>query len=108
MYRILKTSITYGLSVLFLIGTFHFDLQNHTYSEGYSICEISCDEDKHQSSPHLCEKCLNKDNRLISPHCSDLVPKDAYKISLLLLDQNFITIFSYFNLYSRPPPLNLI
>ena len=55
------------LSILFLIGTFHLDLQSHTYTEDYAICEISCDDNEHHSSPHLCEKCLNKNHRLTSP-----------------------------------------
>ncbi len=103
----LKTFITYGLSFLFLIGTFHFDSQSHTYTEDYAICEISCDDMEHHSSHHLCEKCLNKYNRLILINYSDLLYIDDYRQILETLNKDYISRFSFFKIYSRPPPANL-
>ena len=105
MSTMLKTFITYLISILFLIGTFHLDLQTHNYdySEDYAICEISCDENEHHSSPHLCEKCLNKNNRLIVQEFIDL-PYNKYKRALYSLIESFNETFTIFSLYSRPPP----
>lgn len=110
MSTMLKRFITYLLSILFLIGTFHLDLQTHNYdySEDYAICEISCDDNEHHSSPHLCEKCLNKNHRLTSPDHNDLLYNDKHTKEFLFLDQDFISVFSFFKIYSRPPPPNLI
>ena len=103
----LRTFITNGLSFLFLIGTFHFDSQSHTYTEDYAVCEVSCDDNEHHSSPHLCEKCLNKNQRLTSPDHNDLLYNDKHTKEFLFLDQDFISVFSFFKIYSRPPPANL-
>ncbi len=99
----LKTFITYGLSLLFLLTTFHVDIYHHDHHDGYSICEIGCDDEKHHSLSHDCEKCLNKNNRLIVQECIELC-YDSYEVSLYSLDENLKDSFLNFNLYSRPPP----
>ncbi len=103
----IKTVITYGISFLFLIGTFHLDLRSHTVTEDYAICEISCDDMEHHSSHHLCERCLNNYNRLISPTYSDLLYNNNYRQIISTFSQDYISVFSFFNIYSRPPPANL-
>ena len=62
MNRMLKTFIAYGLSFLFLSAVFHVDHHHQDHHDGYSICDISCDDAKHHSISHQCEKCLNKNN----------------------------------------------
>ena len=103
-----KTFITYLLSILFLIGTFHLDLQSHTYTEDYAICEISCDDNEHHSSPHLCEKCLNKNHRLVVPDYNDFLSNFDYRQKFIILNQDCVSVFSFFKIYSRPPPQNLV
>jgi len=98
----LKTFITYGLSILFLSATLHIDL-HHEHYDGYSICDIDCDDEKHHSINHQCEKCLNKNNRLLIQRSNDLsLNRDG-----LLLCSSYESVkysYSHFNLYSRPPP----
>ena len=81
MNRMLKTFIAYGLSFLFLSAVFHVDYHYQDHHDGYSICDINCDDEKHHSISHQCEKCLNKNNRLIVQECIDL-PYNKYKIAL--------------------------
>ena len=103
MNRMLKTFISYGLSFLFMSATFHVDLHYQDNHDGYSICDISCDEEKHHSISHQCEKCLNKNNRLVVQEFIDL-PYNKYKRALYSLNENFNETFIIFSLYSRPPP----
>ena len=103
MNRMLKTFIAYGLSFLFLSTVFHVDHHHQDHHDGYSICDISCDDDKHHSISHQCEKCLNKNNRLIVQEFIDL-PYNKYKRSLYSLNESFNETFTIFSLYSRPPP----
>ena len=103
MKRLLKMFISYGVSLLFLSATFHVDQHHHYHPDGYSICDISCDDEKHHSISHQCEKCLNKNNRLIVQEFIDL-PYNKYKRALYSLNESFNETFTIFSLYSRPPP----
>ena len=97
-----KTFITYGLSILFLSATLHIDL-HHEHYDGYSICDIDCDDGKHHSINHKCEKCLNKTNKLIVQEFIDL-SFNEYRTALYSSNEVFEDKITPFNLYSRPPP----
>ena len=103
MNRMLKIFIIYGLSFLFISATFHVDLYNQDNHDGYSICDISCDEEKHHSISHQCEKCLNKTNRLIAQEFIEF-PSNEYRTALYSSNENIEDKIISFNLYSRPPP----
>ena len=103
MKTILKNIITYGLSLLVVATIIHIDHHVDEYQDGYSICDISCDDEKHHSISHQCEKCLNKNNRLVVQEFIDL-PYNKYKRALYSLNENFNETFIIFSLYSRPPP----
>ena len=45
MSKMLKSFITYGLSILLLSATLHVDLYHHEHYDGYSICDIDCDDE---------------------------------------------------------------
>jgi len=103
MNKMLKTFITCGISILFLSATLHVDLNDHKHYGGYSICDIGCGEKDHYSINHQCEKCLNKNNRLLISYYFDLsINQDV--LYLYSLDENFKYSFLNFSLYSRPPP----
>ena len=72
MNRMLNNFIVYGLSLLLLTASFHIESHHNDHSDGYSICNIDCDDEKHHSITHQCEKCLNKNNRLIVLECVEL------------------------------------
>lgn len=102
----LKTLFTIGLSILVFTRGLHVELHNHSPAEGYSICEIGCDNENHHNSFHQCEKCLTKNSKLIGPSYGSLI-YDHYLISYYELNESIINTFIHFSLYSRPPP-NLI
>ena len=103
MNKMLKTFISYGLSFLFMSASSHVDLHYQDNYDGYSICDISCDEEKHHSISHQCEKCLNKTNRLITQEFIEL-SSNEYRTTLYSSNENYEDKIIYFNLYSRPPP----
>ena len=102
----LKTLISIGLSILVFTRGLHVDLHNYTPTDGYSICEIGCDDENHHNSFHQCEKCLTKNSKQVNPNCEDLT-YDRYLISFYGLNESIKHTFTHFRLYSRPPP-NLI
>ena len=103
MNRMLKTFIIYGLSFLFLSAAFHVELYHQDHQDGYSICDINCDDEKHHSISHQCEKCLNKTNRLIAQEFIEL-SSNEYRTALYSSNENFEDKIIPFSLYSRPPP----
>ena len=102
MNSMLKTFIAYGLSFLFFSAAFHVD-HYHSLHDGYSICDISCDDEKHHFISYQCEKCLNKNNRLIIQECINFLYNE-YKTAFFSINASFNETFIPFNLYSRPPP----
>ncbi len=101
-----KKIIQYGLSILFLSITLHVDMHSHENFNGYSICDFDCDKKQHHSIAHQCEKCLNKNTRLITQKSSGT----SLVLDVLLMyrsDENFNYNYSNFYLYSRPPPILL-
>jgi len=102
MNIMLKTFIAYGLSFLFFSAAFHVD-HYHSLHDGYSICDISCDDEKHHFISYQCEKCLNKNNRLIIQECINLLYNE-YQTGFFSINASFNQTFIPFNLYSRPPP----
>jgi len=103
MSKMLKSFITYGLSILLLSATLHVDLGHHDHYDGYSICDIDCDDEKHHSIDHQCERCLNKTNRMIVQECIDFSLDDHGELVYSLNERFNLCSIPYFS-YSRPPP----
>ena len=101
----LKSFISLGLSVLFLIGTLHVDHNDHSHINGHSICGSGCSDNDHHSLSHQCEKCLTNNSQLVGPKCSEFIFSPFY-LSLYSLNQSIENTLTYFSLYCRPPPLN--
>ena len=102
MNNILKTLVTCGLSLLLLTGLVHVDSYHEQHND-YSICNIDCNQEKHHSITHLCEKCLTSQDRLIVSRNRSLFISE-YQLLLIRLNENFIYSPSHFSLLSRPPP----
>ena len=98
-----KTVLTLGLAGLLLGGAFHVDLHYQDSDSGYGFCDISCDEKKHHSIFHECEKCLNKNTSSIINSNNDLSCAFS-SVSQFFSNQNFRNYFLNFSTYSRPPP----
>lgn len=102
----LRTILTFGLVSLLLGGAFHVDLHYQKQDSDYGLCDIGCEEKKHHSMFHECEKCLNKNTSLIKNSNNDLSCSFS-SVSQFFSNQSFRNYSLNFSLYSRPPP-NLI
>ena len=99
----LKNITTSILSLFFLATIVHVDHHMFEPQGGYTICDFSCDDEKHNATNHKCQKCLNKNQKLISIKEIDNSinqRKIRYRIVKNLIDVKSII----FDLNSRPPP----
>jgi len=99
----LKSFISLGLSVLFLIGTLHVDHNDHSHINGHSICGSGCSDNDHHSLSHQCEKCLTNSSKLVERKCQNFI-YDRFSFPLYSLNNSIDNTLTYFSLYSRPPP----
>ena len=100
MLKNLTTSI---LSLFLLATIIHVDHHVGEHQGGYTICDISCDDEKHHATNHQCQKCLNKNQKLHSIKESDnSINQRKIRYSIV---KNTIDVKSIiFDLNSRPPP----
>ena len=103
MNRSLKSIISLSLSFFFLSVTLHVDHIEHDHHEGYSICDVSCNDGNHHSSSHQCVKCLNTPNELIVPVSAGIYFNRVH-ISTYSLNESPNNTHLTYKLYSRPPP----
>ncbi len=99
----LKSFISLALTFLILSGVFHVDLHHEDYNEGYSICDINCENEKHHFISHHCEKCLVKNNKLLFQNFVQH-SFDSQVILFKTLNKWCIDSTIPFNLNCRPPP----
>ena len=102
----LRTILTFGLVSLLLGGAFHVDLHYQEQDSDYGLCDIGCEEKKHHSMFHECEKCLNKNTSSVIKNNNNLFCAFS-SVSQFFSNQSFRNYSLNFSLYSRPPP-NLI
>ena len=103
MKHFLKNLITCGFSFAILHGTLHVDFHNHDSFDGFSICNYGCDDERHHLLSHECEKCLNKNNKLINTQVGDFQYNQP-KILFYSSSKKRYNNYFYYSLYSRPPP----
>jgi len=100
----LKSFISFGLSFLILSAIFHVDPYHQDHHDGYNICSIHCEHEKHHSKLHHCEKCLVKDKKIEFQSTFEICI-DTFSISYKFKSKKFEKYSISFNLYSRPPPI---
>ena len=97
-------NITTSILSLFLLSTIvHVDNDMVKHQGGYTICDISCDDEKHHATNHKCQKCLNKNqNSHFIKEIDNSINqrKIRYRIVKNIIDVKSII----FDLNSRPPP----
>ena len=97
-------NITSSILSLFLLATIvHVDHHMVEDQGWYTICDISCDDEKHYATNHKCQKCLNKNKKLhfIKEIDNSINQrKIRYRIAKNIIDVKSII----FDLNSRPPP----
>jgi|TARA_B110000858_G_scaffold43533_1_gene49870 hypothetical protein len=100
--KILKTFISFGLSIMLLSTALHVDLHHEDY-DGYSICNTDCIDAKHHLDLHQCIKCLNKNSdSLIFSWGKNFFHEEIKTPNFP--NHHLIESAFHFNLFSRPPP----
>ena len=100
MLKNLTTSI---LSLFLLATIIHVDHHVGEHQGGYTICDISCDDEKHHATNHQCQKCLNKNQKLHSiKEIDNSINQRKIRYSIVKNTIDFKSII--FDLNSRPPP----
>lgn len=99
----IKSFITYGIIFSTLLTVIHIDVHDHEKHDGYSFCDVECNERHHHLNNHQCEICINNNSTIILVNVGS---KISYKYF-----SHIITKFEYqkksylvSNLLSRPPP----
>ena len=103
----LRTLITFGLSILVFAGALHIDLHDRTHAEGYNICNLECDNMHHHSLFHKCEKCIIKQTQINRKECFKITNPINLQFYVHSNNNNNNKTIINHSLYSRPPP-NLI
>ena len=103
MKNFLNNIITFGLSCILIDAVLHIEYHIDKHEGGYNICKIGCEEKKHHSINHQCQKCLNKNQKLyFLEQNSDFFTLNVnayYTITGIIYAEPII-----FDLHIRPPP----
>ncbi len=102
----LKTLITYGLSILVFTGGFHVHGHSNAHAADYEICKLGSEDENLYKSHHQCEKCLASSISQANLNHRELT-SDQYVISYFGSGKSVKTSFINYCLYGRPPP-NLV
>ena len=98
-----KSFITYGIIFSTLLTVFHTDFHGHEKHDGYSFCDVKCNDKNHHLDNHQCEICINNNSTIILVNSSS---KISYKYFSHIIKKFEYQKKSYLdsNLLSRPPP----
>ena len=98
-----KSFISYGVIFSILLTVLHTNVHYHEKHDGYSFCDVKCNEKKHHLDNHQCEICINNNSAIT---LVNICSKISYKYF-----SHIVTKFEYqkksylnSNLLSRPPP----
>ena len=99
----LKSFITYWFIFSTILTVLHTDVHDHEKHDGYSFCDVECNERNHHLDNHQCEICINNNSTIILVStCSKISYKYFSHIITKFEYQKKSYLFS--NLLSRPPP----
>ncbi len=68
------------------------------------MCDVNCDNKKHRSSSHECDRCLNEEIQRLTPEQTNESPPVQSETLLSLVSTNSTPGFLSIELYGRPPP----
>ena len=98
-----KNITTYTLSVFLFVTIIHADNHMHEQQDGYTICDISFDDEKNHVTSHKCQKCLNKNQKIYSiKEVDNFINERKIRYCIVKNIIDFKSII--FDLNSRPPP----
>ena len=99
-----KAITTFVLSLLHVGSSVHADSYYNTNDSEQGMCDVNCDNKKHRSSSHECDRCLNEEVQRLIPEQTNESPPVQSETLLPLVSTNSTPGILSIELYGRPPP----
>ena len=99
-----KSITTFVLSFLLVGSSVHAANYYNINNGEQGMCDVNCDNKKHRSSSHECDRCLNEEVQRLIPEQINESPPVQSETLLLLVSTNSTPGFLLIELYGRPPP----
>ena len=99
-----KAITTFVLSLLLVGSSVHAASYYNTNNSEQGMCDVNCDNKKHRSSSHECDRCLNEEIQRLIPEQTNESPLVSSDVLPLLVSTNPTSGFLLIELYGRPPP----
>ena len=99
-----KSITTFVLSLLLVGSSVHAASYYNINNGEQGMCDVNCDNKKHRSSSHECDRCLNEEIQRLIPELTNESPPVQSETLLSLVSTNSTPGFLSIELYGRPPP----
>ena len=99
-----KAITTFVLSLLLVGSSVHAASYYNTNDSEQGMCDVNCDNKKHRSSSHECDRCLNEEVQRLIPEQTNESPPVQSETLLSLVSTNSTPGLLSIELYGRPPP----
>ena len=99
-----KSTTTFVLSLLLVGSSVHAASYYNINNGEQGMCDVNCDNKKHRSSSHECNRCLNEEIQRLIPEQVNESPPVQSETLLSLVSTNSTPGFLPIELYGRPPP----
>ena len=99
-----KAITTFVLSLLLVGSSVHAATYYNINNSEQGMCDVNCDNKKHRSSSHECDRCLNEEIQRLIPDQTNESPLVNGDVLSLLDSTNPTSGFLLIELYGRPPP----
>ena len=99
-----NTITTFVLSLLLVGSSVHAATYYNINNSEHGMCDVNCDNKKHRSSSHECDRCLNEEIQRLIPYQTNESPLVNGEMLLLSASTNPTSGFLLIELYGRPPP----
>ena len=99
-----NTITTFVLSLLLVGSSVHAASYYNTNNSEQGMCDVNCDNKKHRSSSHECDRCLNEEIQRLIPEQTNESPLVNAEVLPLLGSTNPTSGLLFIALYGRPPP----
>ena len=104
MRSILKSTITFWLTIIFIVNVAFSSVGEFSTYDGYSMCDVHCHDDSHRVTKSVFSDCLIEDNNSIKTD-GDKSTFIFNTYTLIHIKESFHnSSFLRYSLYSRPPP----
>ena len=99
-----KSITTFVLSLLLVGSSVHAASYYNTNNSEQGMCDVNCDNKKHRSPSHECDRCLNEEIQRLIPEQTNESPPVHSETLFSLVSTNSTPGFLSIELYGRPPP----